>query len=174
MARQADLIERQGSIAREQLFAEHRPRLVIKDVFLVREGSCREVIYEISNAGGSKATLIEGFIAVRFVNDPRDFKKWDLGEKVNPTGHDAEFDAGELKEFNTTVSEGIGVTLSFVTDPRTIHGKSLRETLFCFGILKYVDARGEEFGPVRRCVFRRAWDGTSFVRTDNPDHEYSD
>jgi hypothetical protein len=49
-------------------------------------------------------------------------------------------------------------------------------SLYFFGVVRYVDGRGAEFGTEHLSVFRRVWDpkDASFHRTGDPDHEHSD
>ena len=68
---QTDIIDKQKEIARLQYFAEHRPRLIIKDVFFSQPNIFNEVTFELVNTGGSVASVIDCFVGVEFASDPR-------------------------------------------------------------------------------------------------------
>lgn len=159
MGFQSDILVAQKELSRLQFFGEHRPRLVLKDVFFHYPDNHGEVLFEIANIGGSDATIIDGFTSLNYVRDPRNFKSQDEGSLDGLKG--CKLGAGELKEFTralpgTTQQDGI---------------------LHFFGVILYVDGRGEEFGITRRSVFRRIYDNKikGFRRIpDNPDAEYAD
>ena len=186
MAIQADTLEKQKEIARTQFFADHRPRLILRDVFFSNPDDFSEVTFEISNVGESLARVVRSFVAVRFVADPRQFKDWSQGERgllTNQTG----FKAGQLRPFAVRTDRAVQAGMEFIRlalgDPvavkagrRYAGSRGPEGTLFFFGAIEYVDGRGEEFGTSHLAVFRRECEVPSgtFKRTGNPDHEYSD
>ena len=183
---QADILEKQKEIARLQFFAEHRPRLILKDVYFTQDRNYKELAFEISNVGGSAARIIDGFTYIGFVTDLREFKTKPSGSL--PEIPQKAMGAGEIRTCQLTVPQSIQGSVSnsrFRIDfPDAARIRNLDAPpepgpavdLYFFGLLRYADQRGEEFGAIRACVFRREWDvkSSSFRRTNNPDHESSD
>jgi len=167
---QSDILEKQKEIARLQYFADHRPRIVLKDVFFTLGQECREIMYELVNAGGGKGTVVDGFIGLEFVEDERVFM---LGGGLTHGVEGIEaLQSGQSVLRGLVVSNERASVLRMTTAP----GLGQTDNLFFYGRLVYVDERGQEFGTRRVSVFRRKWDVPSqrFLRTGNPDHEYAD
>jgi hypothetical protein len=177
--RQAVLLDQQKEIQRQQFFAEHRPRLVLRDVYL--PGHHDAVSFELSNIGGTAARIVGGFVAFTQVAEERDFKDpkmWAPGTAANAT-----VAPGEMAVFTCNAGPGVATTLRYpdmqrirsLDDPEP--PKAIGHTYF-FGIIKYVDERGgpADGGVVRSTVFRRLFHqgDQRFLRTENPDHEYAD
>jgi hypothetical protein len=173
---QADITVKQHGVGLQQFFAEHRPRVVLKDVFFSAEGEFGTVTFELANIGGSEARVTGGFVAIGFVTDQRQFKSMTEGSLDSVDR--ARLEAGELRQFARDVPHEVQYHMRFpnaarMRDPG--NPKPLGK-LYFFGSLLYVDGRGEEFGTVRMSVFRREWhpEEGAFCRTNNPDHEYAD
>lgn len=181
---QTEIARQQKQILRLEHYATHRPILVIKDVFIPRAGETEpRVTYEIVNKGGSEAKILDGFVAVDFVTDERDFK--------NPNGRSAGatfeeiFAPGTLKQFSTVIPNDADAFLSrligynYFPELKRIRDDdhvSFDRDLFFFGFLQYCDDRGGEERNEYLAVFRRVWSkvNSRFERTGNPDHEYSE
>jgi hypothetical protein len=174
---QADLLEKQHGLARLQYFSEHRPKLKVQDAYLSNDGTA--VIYELVNVGGSEATITAGFVAADIVTDQRRFKDTMAG---NLDGiENAKIAAGELRLFSRPLTPNLSMLLRFPSvsrladpaDPASQGGHA--DAIYLFGALVYVDVRGSEFGVERLAVFRRIWSSkrSMFVRTGDPDHEFS-
>jgi hypothetical protein len=184
LAKQVDTMEKQKEIARTQFFADHRPRLLLRDVFFSRPDNFEEVIFEMSNVGESMAIVTGGFIAVDFVSDPRQFKEG-RGRSLAPLDN-AGFKAGQLRPFGIRPNQDTQRGLEYWRDRDVTGVKADRRygteatvpvaPLYFFGVVYYADGRGEEFGTTHVAVFRREWDSSEsvFRRTGNTDHEYSD
>jgi hypothetical protein len=175
---QADILEKQKEIQRSQFFAAHRPKIVVKEVFFATDDNARALIYELANIGGSVGKITGGFVAVDELPDPdpRRFKTASggaLGELIG-----AEIKEGQVRHFSLTVPSNVGFSIMFPQSRRIrdADNPEPRGEIYFFGMLSYVDARGEEFGTVRASVFRRQWNFENgiFRRTGNPDHEYAD
>jgi hypothetical protein len=177
MCKQLDIISIQKDISRLQFFADHRPKLIVRDVFFSKPGQFDVLIFELANAGGSVARIIGGFVAVNFVSDQRQFKSPDGGSLCSIL--QAEIKDGQLRPFSVAVPDDVQFRLRW---PESSRLRSLDDTMppagdiYFFGILAYVDGRGEEYGTTRMSVFRRKWDKSevAFCRTGGPDHEYAD
>ena len=181
-AKQADLSEKQHGLAREQFFAQHRPRLLLKDVFFER-GQLERLTFELVNVGGSNAYIVGGFVAMGFVDDPRQFKdsrEVDLDDLMN-----AQFSAGQLRQFSRPVPDEVQKQLTkmnmedmFPDSQKIVNLDSPNaggRPVFFFGSILYADGRGEEFGVTRLSVMRRRLTKhLTFERTGVPDHEYAD
>jgi len=185
LAQQADTMEKQKGILREQFFAEHRPKLVLKDVYFSSADDFKEVTFEFANVGGGMAIVTGGFIAFDFIDDPRQFK--------NPTGRSLApldkrgFADGRPWPFAVRLNDKTQRSLRYLITPPTYNVQTAmtvhedpaakpRGPFYFFGVVYYTDGRGEEFGVTRASVFRRVWrpDTASFHRTGDPDHEYAD
>ena len=180
--RQTDLAEKQHGLGREQFFATHRPRLVLKDVFFDEDN----LVFELVNIGGSDAKIVGGFVVLAFVSDERRFKDAREGNRQGLDG--AVFSAGQLRQFKGDVPAAIRdqltrmATLAHFPDAARIRNADNpappMQDIYFFGAIQYVDGRGEEFGVTRLSAFRRLYviDGPlgGFKRTGNPDHEYAD
>jgi hypothetical protein len=183
---QTDVLEKQKEISRIQFLAEHRPKLVLKDVYFSGASDFGEISFEIANAGGVTALVAGGFIALDFVNDPREFK--DFAERsLEPLDKHTGFLPGDVRPFAIRTSYQAQQRL--ITMKHALADETLQiatewaeeptwpETPFYFfGVIYYTDERGEEFGVRYATVFRRRWNPEtgSFERTGNPDHEYAD
>jgi hypothetical protein len=181
--KQTDLAEKQHGLLRLQFYAEHRPRLVLKEVYFARADDFSTLVYELANTGGSKAKITGGFVAIDLVSNFRQFKAmagYSLGRAFS-----AEINDGWVEPFTIGVPSPVQYR---VTHPSGIFGAPALDSpsampegipesgVYFFGMLSYADGRGEEFGTVRGAVFRRKWDAQSgsFQRTEGPDHEYAD
>lgn len=185
LAQQVDTMEKQKGILREQFFAEHRPRLVLKDVYFSSAGDFNEVTFEFANVGGGTAIVTGGFIAFDFISDPRQFKNSD-GRSLAPLDKRG-FADGRPWPFAIRLDDKTQRGLRYLITPPTydvqtsvaVHEDPSAKPIgpfYFFGIVYYTDGRGEEFGVTRASVFRRVWrpDTRSFHRTGDPDHEYAD
>lgn len=183
---QTDVLEKQKEIARQQYLAEHRPKLVLKDVFFSGDTEFGEVSFEIANSGGVIASITGGFIALDFVADPREFKAFE-GRSLEPLDKHTGFLPGAPRPFAIRTRPLMQQQLATMRE--TLPFPDVREAarrdgapswpgrpLYFFGIIYYTDERGQEFGVTRASVFRRRWNPEigSFERTGNPDHEYAD
>jgi hypothetical protein len=177
LGEQADILVMQKEIQRLQFFAEHRPRLVLKDVFFSSPDDFGDLTFELTNTGGSDAKITGGFVALNIVNDLRQFKNRTEGDLGSAAG--AVLKAGELRQFSRMSPPNVSFCLRF-PDARRIKNDDIPDLpdgpLYFFGAILYVDARGEERGIERLSVFRRQWmfGAEHFARSDNPDHEYAD
>ncbi|MBS0273973.1 MAG: hypothetical protein JSR55_06135 [Proteobacteria bacterium] len=180
---QTDILAKQKEISRLQYFAEHRPRLILRDVFFSSPNNWDKLTFELSNIGGSEAKIIGGFIEIGFITDERQFKDT-AGRDLGRTSG-AVLGAGELRQFDkdvpTEIRDYCALEEGFYgrfPDARRIVTDDARSTpsgtLYFLGAVTYVDGRGEEFGITRLSVFRREWKSSGFERTENPDHEYAD
>lgn len=176
--RQVDLLDQQKQIQRLQFFAEHRPKLVLRDVYLTDPSSYDVVSFELSNMGGTAAKIIGGFVAFTRVSSERDFKdpkSWALG-----TASQSRIEPGEMAVFKCNAATGLATHLRYPGMDRIINlddpdPPKLAHTYF-FGVIQYSDERTDGQAVVRSTVFRRLFhQGDSlFMRTGNPDHEYAD
>ena len=174
---QADIAKKQHGLGRVQFFADHRPRVVLKDVFFSAAGRFDTLTFELANIGGSEAKVTGGFVAIGFVTDHRRFKS--MAEGSLDSVDSANLQAGELRQFDRAVPSDVQYHMRFPNAARILNVDNPRPPLgklYFFGSLLYVDGRGEEFGIVRMSVFRREWrpEEGAFCRTNNPDHEYAD
>jgi hypothetical protein len=174
--KQTEILERQQGLLNAQFLVEHRPKVVLKNLYFTKDKDFSEVTYELFNSGGSEANIISGFIGVDFVKDERQFI-WGRDEAV------AEED-WITSEGNIVIGPGfpeirpyaVNDTLAVIFSIAEERRADILGKVYFYGRVVYVDVRGEEFGIKRMSVFRRIWDPVSkgFVRTGNPDHEYSD
>ena len=173
---QTDILEKQKDIQRIQFFAEYRPRLSVRDVFFP-QADFENLMFELTNTGGSPATVTGGFVAVDFVSDPLQFKipsGFALGPILG-----TEIKDGQLCPFTIEVPPNVRLHLRFPGLARIRIADNPQPPLgdlYFFGVLSYTDGRGAEFGANRITVFRRRWDGDerAFYRTIGPDKEYAD
>ncbi|WP_293905716.1 hypothetical protein [Phenylobacterium sp.] len=168
-AAQADLAKLQHGLAREVFYVEHRPRLLIKDVFFLPDG---DLTFEILNVGGSPATVIAGWFALGNVTDHRHFKDPGVGEVTRVKG--MTYERGELRSYKKEIPPEADIARR-LTDRLAKPGESGGNFYF-YGAFSYADGRGEEVGSTYLSVFRRKWNplNTQFERTGNPDHEFAD
>jgi hypothetical protein len=184
-AGQLDAAEKQRGVMREQFFADHRPRLILRDVFFTFPDNYDNLTFEISNIGESVAIITTGFVHLGFVQDPRDFKS-SVGKTLGPLIH-AGFKPGQLRPLgigvDSNTTQSLEVLKSVTGD--AVRAKAIRRYkgghvpsghLYFYGMVRYVDGRGEEFGTEHLAVFRRRWspDAGLFLRTSGEDDEYSD
>jgi hypothetical protein len=124
--RQADILERQQGLAREEFFTVHRPRLALKDVFFSRSDNFGEISFKISNTGDNLGVVTRGFVSAEFVLDPRVFEDWSRGERELLTKNG--FRAGQVRPFAIRVDDGIEQALHRLKrkteDPRGIQSRS--------------------------------------------------
>ena len=168
--RQTEIIEKQKELQRLEYYATHRPRLVVKTAFLTLDGAPS---LTIANIGGMSATITDGWAALGHIDDERWFQQ---------LGPDGSYVTADLSGKSVAAGEVIAVEFENVADVAlemigATAGLGLSiDRLFLFGRFQYVDDRSEEFGVKRLAVFRRWWSvaDRAFVRTGNPDHEYSD
>lgn len=173
-ATQTDISNAQASIARDQFLAEHRPKLVLKDVYFSSDDDFAEVTFEIGNVGSTTACIQSGFVALEFVRDSRQFKSSE-GRSLEPLSRSG-FSAASLRPFAIRTTDEMQENLGLLQFATGIESAPSGPHLYFFGVLRYTDIRGAETGVVRTSVFRRLYrpdDGT-FRRTGDPDHEYAD
>lgn len=170
LALQTDHIEKQKEIQRLDFFAEHRSKIVLKNVFFSMPGSFLEVTYELFNSGGSGARIIDGFFGIDYVDDERDFI-FGGNRAQRLFGEDISVGVALPHLRAIAVSEMLAASLE-ATNARS----ASTYPIYFYGRVVYIDERGEEFSPKRMAVFRRRFtsDHMGFERTENPDHEYSD
>lgn len=173
--RQTDILDAQKTIARLQYFAEHRPRIVLKDVYFTRPTDFASIIYEFANIGGSGAHIIDGFIRFDCVSDSRTFKN----QIFSPMGITPPiFEAGTLKTFvSEEMTAHVLSQLNAEKLPHVITAQEERSRYYFYGMIHYVDERGEGAGVKRLAVFRRMLTrmGWEFLPpADDPYEEYSD
>jgi len=163
------------AVARKEFLATHRPRLIVRDVDVVKLDEGWMIQFLIVNEGGSKATLVESWVDVEF--------PCQNVRNMMSTGHDdlgrLTFEQGEPKyQLCLIRPQFVAALTSGARAGKRRRGPGLwgvtptsNEPIF-IGALMYVD----EIGNRRRSVFRRIFDPYQggFVRSDNPDHEYAD
>jgi hypothetical protein len=182
--RQADILERQQGLAREEFFIVHRPRLAVRDVFYSAADNFGEISFEIANAGDTLAIVTRGFVSAEFVPDSRVFKDWSRGDRELLTENG--FRAGQVRPFAIRIDDGTQQALqrmkrktenpeAFKADRRYSGVMPPTDKFYVFGGVEYTDLRGEDFGTKYTSVFRRVWDPEteSFCRTGGDDDEYS-
>lgn len=72
--RQTDILRTQKDMQRQSYFAEHRPKLVIKNVFFKPPDDSRAISIDIANVGGSCATVTDSWFCVAFVESEVGFR----------------------------------------------------------------------------------------------------
>lgn len=169
--RQARLTRESIDLARKEYVTSHRPRIILRDVFLVAE----TINYMLVNTGDTDATIVESWIFGEFIEQgtrfrvPRSAGHNDLGELV--------FSGGESKDLTCDLPPSLSFAMKF-PDSRRI-GIDGQEPVFgneyFVGVIVYVD----DVGVRRRSVFRRHWhDGRErFMRLkpeEESDNEYAD
>ncbi len=169
--RQAKLTRQAVELANKEYVSTHRPRLILRDAILEAEN----VIYLLLNVGDTKATIVESWILVEFVED---------GTRMRPIrsfGHDdlkkLVLKGGESKELTYPIPNEVSFAIRWpeairigIEDKPGLIGKT-----YFVGALVYED----DLGVKRRTIFRRRWDPGSlvFVRLtpeEERDHEYAD
>lgn len=178
-----------AKVAKDGLIAVHRPKVVVKWVFLI-PGKLKGVggtqILEddhhwrigcvVANLGGSKAEIIESNLTIEALGVG---STDDLLPYLPHYGTDYSFE-----QFSIKPGERQEKIIVLARQPETARFQSLREQhlagnytdtspLICFGFLSYRDLSGVE----RRTGFGAQWnpDDMSFKRlTDKPEYEYCD
>ena len=170
---QGILIYEQIKLARAQHFALHRPRLVLKEVFIREAEGVFTLMFEVANIGEGDAVIIDGFVAINFISDKqrfRDLKEANLGRLERNT-----LKPGKIEMFTKAVPESVGAFLQQPPPVRLRVGDrwgNEEGDLYFFGRITYTDERGSGSGNTRLSVFRRKWNPMSSYF--NPDEEYSD
>ncbi|MGB6534585.1 MAG: hypothetical protein WBF58_01330 [Xanthobacteraceae bacterium] len=167
--RQATLTRQSIDLANKEFVASHRPRIVLRDVHL--EG--RTVFYILANIGGTKATIVEGWILAEFVPKGTPLRPLRSAGNNNLKGYI--FAGGEIKDLDYKLPGPISFAMMYPDSRRIgIEGKPPEFGNDYFtGTLIYAD----DLGTKRRSVFRRRWNGKSFERLtpeEERDHEYAD
>jgi hypothetical protein len=174
---QTDVLNVQKDVARDQFFAQHRPHLVVKDVYFSSADIFDEVTIEMVNAGQSLAMVTGGYVGLDFISDQREFKEGN-GRDLGPLRNGG-FKAGQFRPFGFRVSEVLQAKLRYLQnggsyDPTTSTmvrddvAQNIKGSFHVFGIIYYTDARGEEaYSPTYVSVFRRIWNRSlgAFERT---------
>jgi hypothetical protein len=126
-----------------------------------------------------------GFVAAEFVTDLRQFKDT-TDRSIGPLEH-CGLKAGQLRTFAVSIDQETSGGLEYLKaksqDP--ISAKGIRRygdvviplgPFYFYGVVYYVDERGDDLGTEHAAVFRRLWnpDVGAFERTGNSDHEHSD
>lgn len=177
--RELDVLGNQQGLANAQYFADHRPRIVIKNVFVTDLPQMLSI--DIANTGSTGATIVDSWFCLTFTEREIDFRNMTPGALEDIDGMFFSGAAVEpiARRLPSDVSDFVGnanFEERFEGAGRFRQTPDPAGTLSFFGAIRYVDERGKEFGITRLSVFRREWDGVSrsFKRTGNPDHEYAD
>jgi hypothetical protein len=169
--KQVDIAEAQKTIERLQYYAQHRPKFVLKEVFMTEPGQWNELTYELVNSGGSEGFTTGGFVGIGFVSDFREFRI--QGPQAISIATNVMIPPGgsflTLHYIPGTLAQSMRVAFEKRSE--------MKAPLYFFGRIFYIDGRREAGGGiVRQAVFRRCWRAAdnSFHRTGDDDHEYSD
>ncbi len=170
--RQARLTTEALNVARAELISTHRPRIIMRRVFLrpLEIGRPPCVQYDLANIGGSTARIVQF-----------DYSIWVTGEKL--TDVSGQFERAESQEDQHTLRAGEALQSNVKgksdltpDDIKTINrstGKAGGAGVIFLGVLAYLD----ENGIKRRTAFRRHYDPSrdpSFSIYEDPDYEYVD
>jgi hypothetical protein len=156
-------------LARAELIQTHRPRIILRDVWLEKDKG--EILYMLINVGGTKATIVESWVLAEFI------QKGGAIRPLRSYGHDdlgkLTFAAGEMKDLTYRIPSGIAAYIRFPDMMRIgVEDKPPMIGHFYFtGAILYSDDAGNK----RRSVFRRRWD-TLWEGFHGPeeDQEYAD
>jgi hypothetical protein len=181
---QSDILAKQTELGRLQFFAEHRPTLVLKDVYFSSADDFTEVTFEMVNVGQSLAMISGGFLGLDFVSDPRQFKVA-TGRNLEPLDNNG-FKAGQFRPFAIRTTDETQRRLDYLKKSAESENARVAETFYnevnkppgpfyFFGMIYYTDEREAEFGSTYLSVFRRKWEPSTgaFDRT-GPWDEYAD
>jgi len=162
--KQVSIQEAQTEISRQQFLATHRPRIIMRNVYMTDVAEQLAIHYTLVNTGGSDATIVnsrfyaESIPQYIFMRDADCSDHSELGEII--------LVAGDGRAFEYQIPD----VDSAIWNITAFYNDSIN-TLICFvGSVRYTDS----FGNIRTSVFRRRFDGSGFCKTDNPDHEYTD
>jgi hypothetical protein len=168
---QAKLTRASIELASEEFISSHRPRMILRDIYVVSGKNGHEIIYVLVNNGGTKGTIVESRITTegvppnQSIRNLRSYGYNDLGQII--------FASGEMKELTYEAPTDVDwhiIMTSVTRRDRTDEEKAW--TLYFVGSILYSDDAGNR----RESVFRRRWDRhrEAFVRVDDPDQDYVD
>ena len=166
---QIEIQQKQHAIGRLQFLATHRPRLIVRNVWI--DGL--NVGYVLVNTGSTSATVTESHIAVEYTEAgvnviPLVASGWnDLGN-VNIA-------AGQTLYLSQEIPGDMHVAIMHPEIRRIMtdqHPRGMVGDIYFAGAITYAD----DAGIARSTVFRRQWIQTSgrFFRVNDPDQEYAD
>jgi hypothetical protein len=163
---------RQLHLARAEYISTHRPRIVLRDVYLIAD----TIHYTLVNLGGTPATIIQSCISDEFVEDGMRWKPLWPAAFEGPTTR-LTFSGGESRDLQHPLTSGVGFAIRFPDSLRIgIENRpGVTGKVYFIGALIYEDSLGMK----RRSIFRRRWnpDSLTFVRLtpeQERDHEYAD
>jgi hypothetical protein len=169
---QARLIRKSLDLARAEYISANRPRIVLRDVYLIAE----TIHYTLVNLGGTPATIIKSWIFVEFVEDGTRWRPlWPVTDDWN--ANRLHFVGGESKALQYALPDNISFGIGWPEATRIGNesGPAPIGKIYFVGALVYED----DLSVTRRSIFRRCWNQSSitFVRL-NPeeerDYEYAD
>jgi hypothetical protein len=154
-------------LAQDEFISTHRPKLILREAFALYDapGKPVDVLYVITNKGGSKGTIIQSALEVQFYSQlPGNvlLTPFSLGKQTIDGGtHDWSFEAGQSRQFHY-------VAKGEPWPPRVDIGTQ-GAALFFSGHFVYADFRGIQ----RATAFRRIYDvgRERFYRYREPGHE---
>ena len=166
---QADIIDKQHAVGRQDYFATHRPQLVVREVGIFRTTPIAVVQLIIANVGASPARIVESAAELRLGDvligiDPLPNQN-QVGDVVIEAGsthrHEVRSDTLKLLDFMLAAEK---------IDPESWHRG---EAVILRGYLVYSD---DVTQVRRRTAFWRVYDPKRgrFSATDDPDFEYAD
>ncbi|MCX7192358.1 MAG: hypothetical protein NTY60_01810 [Proteobacteria bacterium] len=176
--RQADLAEKQHGLQRWQYLATHRPKLIIRRIWLdegdgdyFSQGSrCPQIQFNIANIGGSLATIIES--NATFAKIEGTFPAIPPYSVDTNTIKCTIREAGQSDPTEILDIEDVEVS----RDVRSWRGKTITggdsSPYYFLGYIQYRDG----IDIVRRMAFCRRYNPATkrFVEIDDPEYEYAD
>lgn len=167
-ALQTDIIAKQHEVGRQQFFAVHRPRLVVREAAVVNIHPYAAVQFTIANVGASAARIIESAAEFRIGTnliaiDPPPSENQVEEAVVEPGGYIT----------HGVVSDITGLSLRLAAADLDSSYWEREEAMILRGFLVYLD---DVTKVRRRTAFWRIYDpkNARFKIVDDPDREYAD
>lgn len=176
--RQARLTRDSLRLAREEFIASHRPKIIIKHIWLVALGSNQPVTVKIvyANVGDAKAGVSSIGMDFNIIN-PDAQLPGDLTAPERPYIPYLECELGATASTNVS-------SLGSLNEQKVEAIRMGEKLLCCFGFVEYSDTGPKATRKIRRSAFCRIYkpsarpiDGMGrFVRpkVSDPDYEYED
>jgi hypothetical protein len=179
MEQQRDEMQKAREIANKTLILQYRPRIIVRDAkadrFEWHETPCvADIVFDVVNAGGSKAYITEGEVSMRSGIEYR------LGESKIRTGESRwiepfTLEPGEKKKVTIslpTATEASPFWGNFLEGIKTPEDQVTRVWIHLVGYISYRD----ELGIFRRTGFDRELQPQSrtFYRWKDAEGEYED